>query len=149
MTCRFAKAFFALAAALVFISAPVGATVTVTMDGVWWQALTQDEKAIAIQGMQAGLFSGYDPGHSDGWLDAIGTFKVPYTPANAKKLGLGRPPYFSQSFGAYVDELDLWYKVHPKKTSVLPADLLVECFTDKPVFSPADCEKIFGSNADK
>jgi len=153
---RFAKACFAIAAALVIISAPVGATVTLTMDGVWWQALTHDEKVIAVQGMAAGLFSGYDPAHTDGWFDAIETLKVPFTPANAKKLRFGNPPYFSKSFGTYVDELDAWYEVHPKRTGIEPAYLLIECFADKPRLSAASakiagmptCETL-GSDADK
>jgi len=145
---RLAKAFFTLAAALIFISAPLGATVTLTMDGVWWQSLTQDEKVIAIQGIQAGLSSGYRAG----WFNAIRTFKVPpkvrLTPEAAKKLGFVKPPYFSKSFGTYVDELDHWYEVHPKWTYILPANLLRDCFADEPAFSSAYCEKL-GSSEDK
>ena len=143
---RFAKASFALAAALVFISAPVGATVTLTMDGVWWQALTHDEKVIAIQGAQAGLFSGYEAGHIDSWFEAIRTFKLPSSAF--AKLGLGKPPFFSKPFGTYVDEIDVWYEVHPKRTGIEPAQLLIDCFADKPAFSPAQCENL-GSDADK
>jgi hypothetical protein len=156
MNSRLARASFALVAALVFISAPVGATTTVTMDGVWWQGLAQSEKVVAVQAMIAGLDSGYKLGHSDGVMDALGNLQgspltlaaVNNRLAAAKKIGLGDPPNFSQTFGTYGDEINVWYEVHPKRTSILPADLLALCFDDKPILTPADCNSM-GSNADK
>jgi hypothetical protein len=156
MPARLAKASLALAAALLLIAAPVEATTSLTMDGVWWQGLSQGEKVVAVQAMIVGLDSGYKLGHSDGVMDALGNLQgLPLTLAAvnkrlaaAKKIGLGDPPDFSQTFGTYVDEINVWYEVHPKRTSILPADILALCFDDKPILSPADCNSM-GSNADK
>jgi len=145
---RLAKVSFALATMLMVVSGPVGATVTLTMDGVWWQSLTKNEKIIAIQGIQAGISSGYRAG----WFNAIGTFKVPpkvrLTPEAAKKSGFIKPPYFSKSFAAYAHELDHWYESHPQWTDILPTVLLRDCFADEPILSRANCDRL-GSNADK
>jgi len=144
---RLAKASFALAAALVFVSAQAGATVTLSMDGVWWQSLTRGEKVVAVQAVITGISTGYALGHSNGWSDTLDIFKLTPTGADARKLGYGKPPHFSKSFGTYVDELDLWYEGH-SKTSIGPSALLAWCFDDNPEFSASVCETL-GSDADK
>ena len=153
MKARFAKASFALAAALVFISAPVGATTSVTMDGVWWQGLSQGEKLVAIQGLIAGMPMGYASGVTDGWWEAMNAFKVPTSQrqtATSKFLNgnpLAGKPQFSKSFGVYVDEINVWYEVHPKRTRETPAGLLGICFADK-ASPPGGCDNL-GSDEDK
>jgi len=155
MRSRFAKVFFALAAALVFISTPVGASVSITMDGVWWQGLSDREKVVAVEGIITGIGSGYAVGHPDGWTDAVNMLKVSNSQIDQffTKLASGKPveyltgPEFSKTFGVYVDEISLWYKVHPN-SSMGPAALLGMCFADKPKFSIEICVTM-GSKPDK
>jgi hypothetical protein len=56
-------------------------------------------------------------------------------------------PSFSKTFGTYVDEIDVWYEVHPKSTDIGPAKLLNECFADKPELPFKYCQA--GSDAGK
>jgi hypothetical protein len=139
---RFAKASFAIATALVLLSAPVGATTSVTMDGVWWQGLSEGEKVVALQGILAGLSTGYDQAYYDGAFAAMATFKVPVTSSAAIKVPHGTPPDFTKPFGTYIDELDLWYKTYPKAATVYSSYVLVWCFADKPRLSQAECGKL-------
>jgi hypothetical protein len=144
---QLAEISLAIAAALVFISSPVGATVTITTDGVWWQALSRDQKITAMQGLQAGLTTGYFSGFLDAEIQVSLGLKLPVATVN-KKIETNYQPVFSKSFGTYIDELDVWYEVHPKRTGIEPAQLLGDCFADKPAYGPQDCEKL-GSEADK
>lgn len=132
---RVAKATFALAAALVFVSGPARATESVTFDGVWWQGLRQAEKVVAIEGMLAG----YDSGYRDGWLAgyyyAVFAYAVPFSKLqNATQTWNGmskKETSFSKPFGTYIDEIDAWYEGHPDKLgTVYTSALLVDCFSD-------------------
>lgn len=151
---RFAKAFLGVAAALLFAVAPARATTSLTMDGAWWQGLSQGEKIVALQGILDGLDSGYDSGRTNGWFEAIHTFGVPFSQvqtASSKFINDPPPnkPQFSKTFRIYIDEINLWYEVHPKRTTVKPSGLLGYCFVDKPSFSPgATCDD-FGKALDK
>lgn len=154
MKSRLVKASFAFAAALVFISVPVGATTTLTTDGVWWQGLSEDEKTFTIEGMVSGYNRGYEAGRSDGWYEAIHVLKVPISEQTAASKFASEPPppkkpKFSKTVGIYIDEINLWYKTHPKRTSISPSQLLDLCFVDEPL-SPTGvtCDDI-GKDADK
>ena len=148
---RLAKATFALAAALVFVVTPARGTVSVSEDGAWWQGLTATEKVVALEGMLAGVDSGYISGHTDGYFYALLTFGVPPSKweGNAAALSderLAKKPKFSKAFGTYIDEINVWYEVHPKRTSIDPSDLLESCFADKPILPSCDD---LGSDLDK
>jgi len=150
---RFAKASFALAAALLFAVAPARATTSVSEDGVWWQGLSANEKVVALQGIMTGISVGYVLGHAAGRTDTYQLFKVPESSLESAIMAGHVPPdseiapTFSKTFGTYVDEINVWYKVHPN-SSMEPSSLLGMCFADKPEFSLEICATI-GSNADK
>lgn len=156
MKSLFSKASFALATTLLFAVAPARATTSITLDGVWWQGLSDREKIVAVQGVLSGIGAGHSVGHTDGWKDAITVFKVSDSQINQilNQMSAGKPlpytkaPDFSQTFGIYVDEINLWYKIHPTRTFVEPGTLLGLCFGDKPVFEASVCDK-FGSDQDK
>lgn len=154
---RLAKATFALAAALVFVSGPARATESVTFDGVWWQGLTRGEKIVALEGILAGIDSGY----SSGWWGGGSYILNAYMTSQQRAAVMNRrfrtltvesdaeraaAPAFSKTFGTYVDEIDVWYEAHPKRTSVEPVNLLEGCFANKPIIS--SCDDV-GSDLDK
>jgi len=155
---RFAKASFVIAAALVFISTPVGATTSITFDGVWWQGLSSNAKVVALQGILTGIDVGYAAGWFDGDLYVANTYMTPQQTnarlhesfdktmngVNALRAAI---PTFSKTFGTYVDEINVWYQVHPKSTDILPAKLLLDCFVDKPELPFKYCQA--GSDAGK
>jgi len=153
MKARFAKASFALAAALVFISTPVGATTSITFDGVWWQGLSSNAKVVALQGILAGIDMGYTSGWYGGDLYVSNTYLTPQQRTAVINQHAKKPldeldalraaaPTFSKTFGTYVDEINVWYEVHPKGTGIPPAQLLSGCFADKPDYDPATCDNI-------
>ena len=142
MKSRFAKARFALAAALLFVVAPARATTSVTMDGVWWQELPPNVKVYVVQGMITGLAEGHNSGWADGEKYVRDTYitssqqRLAILQKETKKLMAGtnaeaaNAPVFSKTFGTYIDELDTWYQAHPKRTIIRPIVLLDQCFAD-------------------
>jgi len=154
---RLARASFAIAAALLFASAPVGATTSITFDGVWWQGLSSNAKVVALQGILAGIDMGYTLGWFGGDLYISNTYMTPQQRAAITNQKLKKSldevdalraaaPTFSKTFGTYVDEIDVWYEVHPKMTVIGPAQLLGDCFADNPAYSPVPgyCENNAG-----
>lgn len=151
---RFARAFFALAVALLFAVAPAGATTSVTMDGVWWQGLSESEKIVAVEGMLAAFDSAYTAGAATGINWAVVAFKVPAAQVNKATDAIIREelhagPEFSKTFGVYRDEINVWYEAHPKRTAISPDMLLSTCFADKPSFLPGQTCDDLGSTFDK
>jgi hypothetical protein len=147
MRSRLVQASVALAAALLFATAPARATTSVTMDGVWWQGLSQLEKVVAVQGIINGIGMGYVLGHTAGRTDTYTLFKIP-TETLLSTIQAGRvppdsqnAPEFSKTFGVYVDEINVWYEAHPH-SSMRPDGLLGMCFADKPVYTMEICEKM-------
>jgi len=155
---RFAKASVAIAAAIIFNSTPLGATTSVTMDGVWWQGIPSNAKVIAVQAILAGI----DIGHTAGWFDGDSYVANTYLTAQQTNARLkenfnksmdevnalrASAPTFSKTFGTYVDEIDVWYEAHPKSTDIGPAKLLNECFADKPELPFKYCQA--GTDASK
>jgi hypothetical protein len=142
-----------LAAVLLFAVVLAGATTSVTMDGVWWQGLSKLEKAVAVQALIDGISTEYVLRHTIGRTDTYKLFNVPtQTLLSAIQAGRVPPdsqnaPVFSKTFGIYIDELDLWYKVH-SKMSMTPSHLLADCFSDKPVFEASICETL-GNDTNK
>ena len=150
---RLIRTIYALATALLVATAPAAATTTITMDGVWWQGLSDAQKVVAVQAMIDGIGTGYVQGHVKGRANAYQLFNVP-TDTILKTIQAGQmppdsegTPEFSKTFGVYVDEINVWYEAH-SKTAMRPSFLLAECLSDKPVFSMEICEKI-GSDTNK
>jgi hypothetical protein len=144
------KVSLALAVALLFAAKPASATTSLTMDGVWWQTLSRDQKIIAVEGMLAGYHSGYGDGWNGGYRYAIRAYNVPLSKSvplltNSLVASATSEPAFSKTFGTYVDEIDVWYEAHPKRTSGFPADLLSRCFADA---GPGQFCESYGSAAD-
>jgi hypothetical protein len=150
---RLAKASFALAATLLLAVAPVGATTSVTMDGVWWQGISSNAKVVAVQGILTGIDSGYTSGWFGGDLYIFSTYMTPQQRASITNARVTKSlaeedalraaaPTFSKTFGTYVDEIVVWYEVHPKSTSIGPAQLLEECYADKPPLTASDCDAL-------
>jgi hypothetical protein len=143
---KLVRTVYALALALLFAVAPATATTT-TMDGVWWQGLSDAQKTVAVQAMLDGIASGYVLGHTHGRADTYTLFNIPdQTLMKAIQAGRVPPdsinaPEFSKTFVVYVDEINLWYETH-SKTAMRPSFLLSECLSDKPTFSTEICESL-------
>jgi hypothetical protein len=150
---RLVRTVYALAVAVLFTVAPATATTTISMDGVWWQGLSDAQKVVAVQAMLSGIGTGYVQGHVKGRANAYQLFNVP-TDAILKTIQAGKmppdsldAPEFSKTFGVYVDEITVWHEAH-SKTAMTPSFLLAECLSDKPTFSMEICESL-GKDATK
>ncbi len=93
-----------------------------------------------------GIGEGYVLGHASGRTDTYTLFKIP-TQTLLSTIQAGRvprdsqgQPEFSKTFGIYVDQINLWYKIHPQST-LRPNGLLGMCFADKSAFTMEICDK--------
>lgn len=115
------------------------ATEFVTMDGVWWQTLSEHDQITAVKAMLPAIHVGYVSGRVDGFFEAVEAFRrvIPYNKEepiidNWHRTSVSREPEFTHTFGVYIDQINVWFEAHPKRTSSLPADLLFFCLADKP-----------------
>lgn len=138
----------ALALTVGFLGTPARATetVTVTLDGVWWQGLDLHDQLLAVQGMIAALDFKCAMGPNDVLKD--GSVQCSHWPD-------GKPQevrWFSKPFGTYIDEINAFYVAHPKRpTIILPVTILGQCFADDPFMSHLhgySCDSL-GSYADR
>ena len=86
---------------------------TVTLDGTWWNSLSQAEKIVAVQGMLAG----YSAGYTQRTLDVIDD--TPPSDLKAVKEVLSFRPMRDDTgtgitFGSIVARIDAVYDNHPE-----------------------------------
>ena len=74
---RISRTVYTLAVALLVDIAPAAATTTITMDGAWWQDLSDAQKVVAVEAMIDGIGTGYVQGHVKGRANAYQLFNVP------------------------------------------------------------------------
>src|SRR5262249_19882405 len=116
------------------------ATESVTMDGVWWQQLSDEAKLYAVQSMVDSYQIGYLQGSAT-VLKKILFSKIGSTSGGMKAVAdamkSNRVPEFSKTFGTYVDQINDFYASNPAKAGIR-VGLVIGCLSDHPVVQCSD-----------
>lgn len=127
------KKFLALAAFFILIPCAASADESITMDGNWWQSLSEHEQVNVVQGMVASAEDVFDSGvFADNLLILEKYPKVNPTSPNT--------PRYSHTFGFYAHEIQDFYALHSDKLNVRVGSLFA-CMDDETTWDI--CSKVW------
>lgn len=147
---RMRSALFCAAGASVFLSLAFAigrATTTVSMDGSWWQELSQPARVYVVEGMTDAYESGYIDGardRSDAVYAVLNPQQSPKSVSSSESQRIQNAanswvmPRYSKTFGSYVNEITDFYANYPNKTNI-GVGALMGCLRDD---SPHSCDEI-------
>lgn len=146
---------------MIFLGSIAGATTSLRTDGVWWAALSDSQRVVAVQAISDSYPTAYGIGYTAGGLNNLNAFTGAMRTAHltdAEQLRVATlfaklaaqhtrdttRPQFRKTFGAYVDGITYFYSSHPTAAE-LPVSYMLSCVQDNAVLTcdsiAADYEK--------
>jgi hypothetical protein len=103
------------------------ATTFLSIDGNYWQAASNQEQIIAVQGTLSALQTGFEYGAFAMLMEHYGqtmprsAFRVHQSSIKAVvwRYVVQNAPRFSHTFGIYANEISNFYNIHPKADRVV------------------------------
>jgi hypothetical protein len=109
---------------------PAVAQDSVTLDGNWWQSLSEDEQLVAVESDISALELGYLYG-----ITAPALIGHPWS-SNIYLQLLRREPRFPHTFGYYIAAITDFYVMHSRAIKA-PVSEVLSCLADNPMSSCA------------